>query len=555
MVIRKMNSMFSRHGRTMFAIITLAVIVSFLGFLTPGFMSLFSPGEKDMVLGTVFGRKITHQELRDQVGKNMIIMSLIYGGIPLNNPMLDERARQETFPAICRIEAAKRRGIKITDQQIADFIAKLPVFQNKDSKQFDLSVFKKYQDFVLKPAGFSPLDLDESIRSFLLQQELEREIEESVIVTPGEVKAYYNEFNEKFDVWVGRFKSEDYLAGLTISEKEMQNYFDVNHKKFVMPAKFQAAVVAFNYDNYAADAAAQVTEAAVQKFYADNKALFAQPPAAGKEQQEPKILPYDKAKDKAKKMLDDKIRSDLALRTAQIFARDVYEKISDAEKADSSKIFNMFVDKYKLKPVQTGWFTAEDQAIGELKEPELVKQIARVYENVPVSNAVAGKKAAYVGFITNKQASRLKVFDEARREVLSEIKKLKALEKAGGTARNTALAISQAKPAERIKAVKANAAPKFEKLDSFIAADPPYGPDGERIAGVVESLAVNGISSPIPAEYGTFIVFVEKRTPPDSGEFEKQKQYIEAAYRQKKLTAARAAFNSWLQSKCTSQGN
>lgn len=555
MVIRKMNSMFSKHGRTMFAIITLAVIVSFLGFLTPGFMSLFSPGEKDMVLGTVFGRKITHQELRDQVGKNMIIMSLIYGGIPLNNPALDEKARQETFPAICRIEAAKRRGIKITDQQIADFIAKLPVFQNKDSKQFDISAFKKYQDFVLKPAGFSPLDLDESIRSFLLQQELEREIEESVIVTPGEIKAYYNQFNEKLDVWVGRFKSEDYLTGLTITEKEMQNYFDVNHKKFVTPAKFQAAVVAFNYDNYAADAATQVNEAAVQKFYADNKALFAQPVEAGKEQQEPKILPYDKAKDKARKMLNDKIRGELALRTAQIFARDVYEKISDAEKVDAVKIFNTFVDKYKLKPVQTDWFTAEDQAIGELKEPELVKQIARVYENVPVSNAVAGKKAAYVGFLTNKQASRLKIFDEARREVLSEIKKLKALEKAGGTARNTALAISQAKPAERIKAVKANAAPKFEKLDSFIVSDPPYGPDGERIASVVESLPANGISSPVPAEYGAFIVFVEKRTPPDSSEFEKQKQYIEFAYRQKKLNAARAAFNSWLQSKCTSQGN
>ncbi|MHB9139513.1 MAG: hypothetical protein ACYC4Q_08925, partial [Victivallaceae bacterium] len=462
---------------------------------------------------------------------------------------------QETFPAIRRIEAAKRRGIKITDQQIADFIAKLPVFQNKDSKQFDMSVFKKYQDIVLKPAGFSPLDLDESVRSFLLQQDLEREIEESVIVTPGEVKAFYNQFNEKFDVWVGRFKSEDYLAGLTVSEKDMQNYFDVNHKKFVMPAKFQAAVVAFNYENYAAEAAAQVTEAAIQKFYADNKELFAQPAVPGKEQQEPQILPYDKAKDKARKMLDEKIRTELALRNAQIFARDVYEKVSDAEKADFLKIFNMFVAKHKLNPVQTDWFTAEDQAIGGLKEPELVKQIARVYENVPVSNAVAGKKAAYVGFLTNKQASRLKNFDEARREVLNEIKKLKALEKAGGTARNTALAISQAKPADRIKAVKAIASPKFEKLDSFIVSDPPYGPDGERIAGVVENLAVNGVSAPVPAEYGAFIVLVEKRTPPSAAEFEKQQKYIEFAYRQKKLNAARAAFNSWLESKCTSQGN
>ena len=239
MVIRKMNSMFSRHGRVMFAVITLAVIVSFLVFLTPGFTSLFSQGGSDMSFGSVFGRKISHDEFRNQAGRNMIILSLIYGGIPLGNPQLDEMARQ----SLCRIEAANQRGIKITDQQIADFIAKLPVFQGKESKQFDIALFQKYLDNVLKPGGFSPLDLDESVRGFLLQQELEREIEESVIITPGEIKAYYNEFNEKFDVWIGRFKIEDHLAGVTVSEKEMKDYFDINRKKFIMPAKFQASAL------------------------------------------------------------------------------------------------------------------------------------------------------------------------------------------------------------------------------------------------------------------------------------------------------------------------
>ena len=76
MVIRKMNSMFSRHGRVMFAVITLAVIVSFLVFLTPGFTSLFSQGGSDMSFGSVFGRKISHDEFRNQAGRNMIILFL-----------------------------------------------------------------------------------------------------------------------------------------------------------------------------------------------------------------------------------------------------------------------------------------------------------------------------------------------------------------------------------------------------------------------------------------------------------------------------------------------
>lgn len=552
MVIRKMNSMFSRHGRTMFAIITLAVIVSFLGFLTPGFTSLFGQGERDMVFGTVFGRKVNLQEFRNQSGRNMIVLSLIYGGIPLGNPQLDEMARQETFPALCRIEAANQRGIKVTDQQVADFIAKLPVFQGKDSKQFDIALFQGYLNNMLKPGGFTALDLDESVRSFLLQQELSREIDESVMVTPGEIKAYYAEFNEKFDTWIGRFKLEDYLAGVTVSEKEMKDYFDLNRNKFIMPAKFQASVVAFDYSNCAAEAAAQLNAAAVQKFYEDNKPLFTQ--RAADDKQEPKLQPFEQVKEKAKKLLDDKIRAEIALKSAQIFARDVYEKVSETEKSNQYQEFNAFVEKSKLKVVKSDWFSAEDQAVGEIKEPELVKQVALVYENVPVSNAVAGKKSAYVAFMTSKQASRQKEFDEARREVLSEIKKAKAFNLANEAARNTSLNLSQAKVAERLKSIKNIHMPKFEKLDSFIIMDPPYGPEGVRIAKIVENLAAGGVSAAIPAEYGSFIIFVEKRTLPDPAGFEKQKKYIEYVYHQKKAGAARAAFNSWLLSKCQSQG-
>ena len=120
--------------------------------------------------------------------------------------------------------------------------------------------------------------------------------------------------------------------------------------------------------------------------------------------------------------------------------------------------------------------------------------------------------------------------------------------------RNAALNLTQAKTAERLKSVKSISAPKFEKLDPFIVMDPPYGPEGARIARIVENLPVNGVSPAIPTEYGAFIIFVEKRTLPDAAEFEKQKKYIEYVYHQKKAGAARVAFTAWLLSKCQSQG-
>jgi hypothetical protein len=206
----------------MFGLITIVIIVSFLGFLTPGFTGMFSSfSNGGSSLGTVFGRKVGFEELRTQSNRNLIAFSLLYGGVPLSNNNLSEMASQNAFPAICRIEAAKRRGIKITDQQIADFIAKLPLFQKKDSKNFDLTLYRNYIDNMLTPNGLGALELDNSVRDFLIQQELNREISESVVVTPGEVLAFYNSLFEKLDVWVGRFNAGDFVATVKVTDSEL----------------------------------------------------------------------------------------------------------------------------------------------------------------------------------------------------------------------------------------------------------------------------------------------------------------------------------------------
>jgi hypothetical protein len=552
MVIRRMNAMFKRHGRILFGLITIVVIVSFLGFLTPGFTGMFSQlGRGGRSLGTVFGRSVGFEELQKQSNRNLIMYSLMYGGISLSNSQLGEMASQAAFPAISQIEAAKRRGIKITDEQVADFIAKLPLFQNKETKKFDLTAYRKYVDNMLTPNALGALELDEAVRGFLTQQAINKEISDSVLVTPGEVKAFYNDLYEKIDVWAGRFNSKDFAAAVKVSDEEAAKYFEANRKGYTIPAKFQVALIVFDF-NSAVIAPEEINDAAVEKFYNENKGLFAPPPTGEAGSPAPAAPPLKEIKAKVKTALTNKLKSGKALYRAQVFARDVYDRVGESALKEQYKIFADFAAQNKLNIVQTGWFSETDAAVDSFKEPELVKQAAGVYEQVPVTNAVAGQRAAYVAFVTKREASRPAELSEVKNSVIQDIKKIKSREAAVSAAREAVRSISLSK--ERLKDVKAMTSPKFEKIDTFVPSDPPYGDEGPMIAAVAENVTANNISEVRDTEYGALVVFVEKRTLPKAEEFEAKRKTAEEFYRQKKTGAAMAAFYTWLETKCQMSG-
>ena len=59
MIIKKLNTMFHKHSRWLFGAFTIVIIVSFMGFLTPGQFGLdmFSDPANTRV-GTAFGEPV-----------------------------------------------------------------------------------------------------------------------------------------------------------------------------------------------------------------------------------------------------------------------------------------------------------------------------------------------------------------------------------------------------------------------------------------------------------------------------------------------------------------
>jgi hypothetical protein len=247
MVIRKMNNIFHRHGRWLFAIITLVIIVTFVGFLTPGFTSLFSKKRSEMPVGIIFGEPVSSSDFRDQVQIGALAMSLQFGGDP-SNRMIMTFAQSRAFDTMAMYQAALRRGIRVSDKDIADFIKSLPVFRGASG--FDPAKYEKYVSKVLEPKGFTQQDLDKAIEQSLIVSRLAKQVSEEVIVTPDEVKDYFYGIQEKFDVQVARFNGKDFESKVKLDDKDINAYFNLNRADYMTQSRYKVDIVSFNYIDY-----------------------------------------------------------------------------------------------------------------------------------------------------------------------------------------------------------------------------------------------------------------------------------------------------------------
>ncbi|MCP3968390.1 MAG: hypothetical protein GY750_07780 [Lentisphaerae bacterium] len=547
MVIRKMNSVFARHGRILFGLITVAIIFSFVGFLTPGFSGALSHFGGSRTVGVVFGDKITDRDLANQAGRNLIVYSLIYGA-GMDNSRLAEVATENAFPTLCTVAAAKDRGITISDMQVAEFIRKLPAFQNPATKTFDEKRFSKFVDDDLQRSRLSAADLDQGVRELLMQQQLEREMLDSMVITPGEVKQFFNQFSEMFYVRAAKFNAKDYFSKIKYTEENLKNFFEANKKAYTMPASYSALLVKFDYSTPDAKkaAAAAVNDKALKAFYEANKKSF----MSFKPGQKPSVQPFARVKSKVEKMFVNDRCKQIAGDKAMQFAQDAYDKVGEASKDEHKRAFLQTVKKYKISVVPTGWILQTAKTIRGLKEPELIKQIGETFGGVPVSNAVSGQDAAYVAFLLDAKKARQAELNEVKKLVINDYKNKEAMKLARSSCREAVAKLVKLDNKARLSAVDGMKSPAFQKVDAFRWSNPPYGKDGALIASLVEGIPTGEISQALDTTYGAIAVFVDKRELPNEKDFTKNKMRIEYYFKSRKFGAVKAAFNSWLESKC-----
>jgi peptidyl-prolyl cis-trans isomerase D len=126
---------------------------------------------------------------------------------------------------ILRHEAA-RLGIRPLPSEIANVVRDLPAFRGEGG--FD---FKKFNDFVqnaLSPNGLSEAHIEELVRDQLCLKQIKQLLATGVSVPEAEIKADYERAYDKLYVGLIRLRPADFAKEITISDDDVQKYFEAH---------------------------------------------------------------------------------------------------------------------------------------------------------------------------------------------------------------------------------------------------------------------------------------------------------------------------------------
>ncbi|MBU8901640.1 MAG: SurA N-terminal domain-containing protein, partial [Victivallales bacterium] len=412
MVIRKMNSVFAKHGRLIFGLITVVIVIAFMGVLNPnGLGSIFSNWGARNAYGEIFGESVSPGEATEKANRDLIIGDLMYNA-GLESYQAPHKMQISAFNSLSILAAAKRRGITASNKEITEFITERAKFRNPKTQVFDKKLLISYIDGKLRSSGFSADDLDLAVREYLINSKLLDELKDSVVVTQSETKVFYQLVNEKYYVSYALFDKAQYLKKIKLNKEEAKNYFKgyTPAKEDYIPGKSKVLLVEFKYNTPEIQklVAKELSAKALKDFYDKNKKLF---------MNKSKVIPFAKAKGKAKSILASRYAKKFAAEKASKFAEAAYE-VGDAEEEKQRKAFEDLLVEFKYKAVQTDWINDDAKKVGAINEPALVKEIS-IFREVPVSNHVIGKNAAYVAFVTEKIMPRPALFEEIKTKIIT----------------------------------------------------------------------------------------------------------------------------------------
>lgn len=504
MAISKLNTVFAKHHRIIFGIFSVLIIIAFMDFLTPGtgIMDAFRGNGPNQAVGEIFGKKVSYTELGEQIRLDSLSMQ-VFMNMPVNQSMRDQLENQ-SFYNLAVLAAAKNSGIVVSDVEVGRFLRNF--FRGKDGK-FNAEAYRNFVSSFLAGEGYAEEDLNNAARQYLTIAKFQAAQDAAVVVTPGELKIFSNMLNEEFEVLAGEFKNDDFIKNIKVDKEKLDSYFAANRSSYTIPAQIQALVVEFPYSKYRSQAIRSVKDNDLKAFYEQNKQLFAKVKDGKVE-----IPEFAKVKNEVRSSAIAAKAKELALNAAQQFGVNAYEAVGNVPVEQRLAVFKKQLAAAKLAAKPTGTFSADSKKAGSIAEPALVTELAGVFTDVPVSNAVPGANAAYVGYVTSFKQSRPAEFNEVKAQVTADYVKEEAAKAAYQRAQEVVAKLNTIAPGVRAARVKAMKDPKFTAVRKFslMTGSPELGFAAAAVADLMPGEIADIVRKPTGAQV---LVLASRKVP------------------------------------------
>jgi len=217
----------------------------------------------------VNGDVITMQEYNNAYNQMIENLQQRFGNNLDENMLKMLNVKQQTLDQLIEkrliLQQAEKLDFRVSDDELADFIRNMKVFQNEG--RFDNRLYNRVLNhYRMTPEGFEELQkesiLVEKMRSF---------VSDSVKISDNEAKEWFNYTNASVNIDFVVLRPDSYKES-DLTAEEIKAYFEEHKSEYKTDPRVNVRYIHFNPDDYTGGI--NISDAEIQDYYDTNQAEF-----------------------------------------------------------------------------------------------------------------------------------------------------------------------------------------------------------------------------------------------------------------------------------------
>lgn len=252
------------------------VVLAFIVFYIPDFLTPTSPGAAGEAVATVDGRRVTVGEFTRAYNAQMTQFRQAYGE-GINEAMIrqlgiDQQVLGQLVDQQATIAEAARLGLRASDAEVRQRIMEIPAFQENGTFIGE----QRYRQLLrLQRPPLSTAEFEDEVRNSILLDKLRATLTEWITVSDADVDAEYRRRNEKVTLDVVPFAAVDFADQVTLTDGDVAAYFEANAETYRIGE--QRKIKYLQIDTEAIRANITVPEQDIQRYYNENIDQYSTP--------------------------------------------------------------------------------------------------------------------------------------------------------------------------------------------------------------------------------------------------------------------------------------
>jgi peptidyl-prolyl cis-trans isomerase D len=391
------------HRRKRIVQIILALIT--LPFAFFGVDYYFRNTTRTQEVATVAGKPISQQEfaesIREQQERMRQVVGKSFDPAVFDDPEVRYSILEQLINERLMMDQARRDRFRVSDAQLAQFIADIPAFQ-VDGK----FSHERYEQ-LLQAQNRTPAGFEQDVRQRLLLAPLQEPVAGANIVSRSSVERYVGLVDQQREVAAATIDIEPYLKDVKIDDAAVKAFYDANAGSFEVPEEVKLEYVMLNPDSLGTQMSVDAAE--VRKQYDDNAARYGKP----EERQASHILIAVKPDASEQEQAAAKKRADevaeQARKNPQKFAELAKTASQDTGSAAQGGDLGLFArDGSMVKPFEDAVFT--------MKQGEIVGPVKTDF-------------GWHIIKLTAIRPAKVQSFDEVKAQIEQDLRRQKAVRK------------------------------------------------------------------------------------------------------------------------------